>query len=136
MFAKLESGSAIVLAEINGLPEGAVVPKSNGRWVDVEQWIAENGPLPDYEYPPEAPDVPVQVTMRQARAALIITGNIDLIQPAIDAIADPVERALAQNEWDRSQTVERNRGLVQQLGAQLFTKEQLDDLFILADQQA
>ena len=80
--------------------------------------------------------IPDVVTMRQARAALIITGNIDKIQPAIDAITGPIERALAQNEWNTSQTVERDRGLVQQIGSALFTKDQLDDLCILAGQQA
>lgn len=80
--------------------------------------------------------IPRTVTMRQARAALIITGNIGLIQPAIDAIEDDTERALAQNEWDNSGAVERDRGLVQMLGLSLFTKEQLDQLFILAAQQA
>lgn len=53
MFAKLKNGNAICLEPYNGLNEGAVVPPSNERWADVEQWIAENGPLPDYDYPPE-----------------------------------------------------------------------------------
>lgn len=79
--------------------------------------------------------IPRTVTMRQARAALIMTGNIGLIQPAIDDIQDDTERLLAQNEWDYSSTVERDRGLVQMLGLSLFTKEQLDQLFILAAQQ-
>lgn len=64
MFAKLKDGSAICLAEYNGLPEGAVIPKSNGRWTDVEAWIADNGPLEEYEYPPVPPPVKTQFSSR------------------------------------------------------------------------
>lgn len=77
--------------------------------------------------------VPTQVTMRQARAALIIAGLHDAVYDAINAIEDEQDRALALNEWERSQVVERNRGLVVELAAAIgLSESQLDDLFIFA----
>jgi len=62
MFAKLKGGNAICLEEYNGLNAGAIVPKSNARWADVEQWIEDNGPMPDYDYPPEPEPVKTRFT--------------------------------------------------------------------------
>lgn len=106
-----------------------VISQDDGNWVAVNMTQEEI----DERYEASIPRV---ITMRQARAALIITDNLQYIQPAIDAIEDPTEKALAQNEWDWSSTVERDRGIVQSIGLSLFTKEQLDQLFVLASQQA
>lgn len=77
--------------------------------------------------------VPDSVTARQAEQALILAGLYDRVEPAIDAIANPKERALVRSEWRRSQTFERTRpallGLAQALG---MSSAQLDDLFRLA----
>jgi DnaJ-domain-containing protein 1 len=53
--------------------------------------------------------VPQSVTRRQARQALLIAGKLSQVQPAIDAIADPLQRGMVQIEWDDSQTFERQR---------------------------
>lgn len=55
------------------------------------------------------PVVPTRVTRRQARQALLLTDKLALVQPAIDAIPDAVQRGMAQIEWDDSQDFERNR---------------------------
>lgn len=79
--------------------------------------------------------VPTQVTMRQARAALILAGLMPAVEAALNAISDPTQKALALNEWERSTVVERDRGLVQQMAAQLgMTSAQLDALFVQAAQ--
>lgn len=41
-----------------------------------------------------------RITRAQAKAWLILNGLIDQVQPLIDAIPDPVQRALVQNDWD------------------------------------
>lgn len=76
--------------------------------------------------------VPHEVTMRQARQALILAGLDESVESAVDAIPG-VAGKLARAEWDKSQTVQRNRPLVNQLGAALgLTPQQIDALFITA----
>lgn len=84
--------------------------------------------------PPPAPIViPSEVTRAQARGALILDGLIDSVQPAINAIADPMQRALAQNDWDNRLTFRRdNPTLVALATALSLTEEQLDSLFTTA----
>lgn len=77
--------------------------------------------------------VPQSVTRRQAKQALMLAGLLDNIQPAIDAIANPVQRQFVQIEWDDSQAFERNRPALIALATALgMTSEQLDALFITA----
>lgn len=73
------------------------------------------------------------ITRAQAKAALIISGLIGQVQPAIDAIPDPLQRALAQNDWDERLTFERSNPTLAAMAAALgMTDAQLDDLFALA----
>lgn len=77
--------------------------------------------------------VPAKVTRRQARQALLIAGLLDDVQPAINAIADPMQRGLAQIEWDDAQEFDRHRPLLMQLATALgLDDEALDNLFIQA----
>lgn len=79
--------------------------------------------------------VPQTVTRRQARQALLLAGLLDNVQPAIDSIANPVQRSMAQIEWDDSQQFERKRPLLIALAAALgLGEEALDNLFIQAAQ--
>lgn len=79
--------------------------------------------------------VPQSVTRRQVRQALLLAGLLDNVQPAIDSIADPVQRSMAQIEWDDSQQFERKRPLLVSLAAGLgLGEEALDNLFIQAAQ--
>lgn len=73
-----------------------------------------------------------EVTMRQARLALLQSELLHLVDGAIDSMDEPA-RSAARIEWEYSQTVERHRPFVQQLGAVLeLTDEQMDDLFKMA----
>lgn len=73
------------------------------------------------------------ITRAQAKAALIISGLIAQVQPAIDAIPDPLQRALAQNDWDERLHFERSNPTLAAMAAALgMTDAQLDDLFALA----
>ena len=82
---------------------------------------------------PVAQAIPQAVTRRQARQALLLAGVLGSVQSAIDGIADPVQRGMAQIEWDDSQAFERNRPLLIALGAALgLDSAELDQLFITA----
>jgi hypothetical protein len=84
------------------------------------------------------PEVPKQVTRRQARLAMFLTpmGNtnlLDFVPTLIASIEDPTERRMSEIEWQDSQVFERDRPIVNTLGAQAgLTKEQIDQLFIQA----
>jgi hypothetical protein len=83
---------------------------------------------------PQSPGsgVPQEVTMRQARLALLGAGLLDDVDAAINAMAEPAKTA-AKIEWEYSQTVQRHKGLVAQIGSALgLTSEQIDDLFVMA----
>lgn len=87
------------------------------------------------EIPPLPADstVPQEVTRRQARQALRLAGKLDMVQPAIDAIADPLQRGLMQDEWDESVMFQRRRPSLMQMGAAIgLTEADMDQLFILA----
>lgn len=80
------------------------------------------------------PRVPEKVTARQAVQALISVNKLHLVQPAIDAIADPIQRAMVQAEWDKSQDFERNRPTLVALATAIgIDAAGLDALFIAAE---
>jgi hypothetical protein len=77
--------------------------------------------------------VPRVVTRRQAKAALLLAGLLDSVQPAIDAIPDVTQRALMQLEWNEAMEFERTRPSLIQLAAALGLGDaELDQLFIAA----
>lgn len=78
------------------------------------------------------PPVPAEVTMRQARLALLAIGKLDQVVPAIEAL-EGAERGVARIEWEFSSAVVRSRPLVVMLGLALgLDDEALDQLFITA----
>ena len=79
-----------------------------------------------------APLVPSEVTMRQARLALLGAGKLTLVDAAIDALPEP-QRSAARIEWEYSSAVQRHNGFVEALGPALgMTPEQIDALFVAA----
>lgn len=85
--------------------------------------------------PPPAPPAPVpdNVTMRQARLALLGAGLLDDVDAAIAAIPNETQRRAAQIEWEYATTVERASPLIGQLAPALsLTEAQMDQLFIAA----
>lgn len=73
------------------------------------------------------------VTPRQIRQALILSGiSIAQIESALDSLPEPI-KSLAKTEWEYSNAFERNRPLVEQMGAMLgWSSEQLDNLWLFA----
>lgn len=76
--------------------------------------------------------VPLQVTLRQAKLALLGAGLLETVDATIAALEGPAGVA-ARIEWEYAQTVDRTSPLVQGLAAALsLSDEQLDDLFEVA----
>ncbi len=77
--------------------------------------------------------VPESVTKRQGRQQMILMGIIGMVQPAIDAIEDPIQRALVQSFWDDSSDYEREHPQMVELAAAIgITESQLDQAFVQA----
>lgn len=84
-------------------------------------------------YVPPTPVVPLAVTRRQARQALLLRNKLNLVQPAIDAIPDVTQRALMQIEWDDSLDFVRTRASVIAIGAAIgLDSAALDEMFTFA----
>lgn len=92
----------------------------------IADWIAEgNTPLPSDNLPVKV----TRVTMRQARLALLGADLLSTVNAAIAAMTGTQGEA-ARIEWEYSQEVQRDRGLVAALGTSLgLTEAQLDALF-------
>lgn len=85
------------------------------------------------------PVIPQKATRRQAKQALLLTKDaldatlLSKVQPAIDAIADPTQKAMMQIEWDESQEFHRNRPSLISLGTAIgLDSAAIDALFVLA----
>lgn len=98
-----------------------------------DQWQAfvEGDTLPAQ---PPPPTVPASVPRLKARKALAFAGIFAQVQPAIDAITDPVQRALAQVLWEDSPTFDRNDPVLIQLARNMgLSDAAVDSLFIQAN---
>lgn len=77
-------------------------------------------------------EVPSEITMRQARLALLGAGKLASVSAAIISMPEP-QKSKATIEWEYSSGVLRHNGFVSQLGTVLgLTEQQIDELFILA----
>lgn len=82
------------------------------------------GQVETQSYTPDN-SVPLSVTQRQAKLALLAEGILDEAQDAITAAG-----AAAQIEWDSAHEFKRDHPLILGIGASLgLTSEQIDDLF-------
>lgn len=124
-YAIIENNQVVNICEADGpLPGLQMVPAGNtariGDLFDGEVFTAQPVVLP----------VPASVTRRQARQALVLAGKFDLVQPAIDAIPNALQRKLMQIEWDDSQAFERDRPSLIAIGGAIgLTSAEVDDLF-------
>ena len=87
----------------------------------------------NFTSPPQpTPSVPQEVTMRQARLALLEKGLLANVQPAINSLPEP-DKTKAQIEWEYSNALQRGNPFVAVLGTALgLSSQDLDDLFIQA----
>lgn len=106
-------------------------PNRNPDYLAYLAWLeAGNTPEPADPLPVV---VPQTVTRAQGIAALILSGKDSLVQQVIDSIPDPIQRKLAQNDWDNRLTFERDNQRLQAIASALDID--LDAMFILAAQQ-
>ena len=109
--------------------DGEIVPYTLTK-AEVDAVITRNISVAAYAAVVQIPD---KITRRQAKQQLLIAGLLHLVQPAIDAIADPMQRELAQIYWTESNDFERNNPFLIQLARTIgITDSQLDQLFIEA----
>ena len=87
--------------------------------------------IDDYTPPPPPPPTPpAEITMRQARLALLGAGKLAAVDAAIATMPEPNKTA-AKIEWEYSNSVLRHNGFVSALGPMLgLTEAQIDALFI------
>lgn len=106
-------------------------PNTNPDYLAYLAWLeAGNVPEPADPLPVVVPRI---VTRAQGIAALILSGKDTLVQQVIDSVADPVQRKLAQNDWNNRLTFERDNPRLNAIAAALSID--LDAMFILAAQQ-
>ncbi|MCO5082660.1 MAG: hypothetical protein M9955_13515 [Rhizobiaceae bacterium] len=88
------------------------------------------------DFAPPVPTTPIvmEVTMRQARLALLYAGLGAQVDAAIDALPEP-QKSATRIEWDFAKTLRRDHAMVPMLAAALsLTEEDLDILFYEASQ--
>lgn len=97
-------------------------------WTE-EQWAEK---LSRYSRPPAVDPIP-DVTPRQIRQALVLSGvSMSTIESALASLPEPT-KSLAQIEWEYSTMFIRSNPLVAQVGVALgWTSEQLDNLWKFA----
>jgi hypothetical protein len=105
-----------------------VIELIDGEWTQL--WTVRE--MTPEELEAAKPPVPQEVTMRQARLALLAIGKLDQVAPAIESL-EGADRNVARIEWEFSGTVARNHSLVAMLGQALGLDEPaLDQLFVTA----
>lgn len=108
--------------------------EGNRHWREYQEWLAEgNTPEPEFTDEELAAKQQVErdaqeVSMRQARLALLAAGLLDDVETGITAL----DKA-AQIEWEYATSVKRGSALVASIAAALsLSDDQLDDLFTAA----
>ena len=90
----------------------------------------------DFPPPEVVPVIPVSVSMKSARKALILAGiPMATINAAFDAIPDATQKELAKIDWEFSSVVLRDSPLVASMaGALGLSSAEVDGLFVAASQ--
>lgn len=123
----VDSGTLMGTLDVSGDAPSVAEPLVIEAFEDVGQGLLpEPGPI----------RTPHTVTRRQAKQQLLIDGILDQVQPAIDAIADDIQRAMVQIYWDDATEFERANGELIALATSLgLDDEAVDALFIAASQR-
>jgi len=110
--------------------------ESHGRALFAAAEAGEFGPIAAYVAPPPPPPfVPSQITRAQGKVVLIQMGLWPQVLAFVDAIEDPVEKAVAEVAINDTVHWQRNSPFLNQAATALeITQEQMDQLFIQASQ--
>lgn len=122
-YLRTRNGDFVVLT-IDGAETTVPLDPANSDYAAIEALVAA-GELTIAPYvPPPAPPV-TQVTMRQARLALLAADLLD----DVDAMVLQADRAV-RIDWEYATVVDRSSPLVAAIGSQLgLTDEQIDAMF-------
>jgi len=117
--------NAVIRVDISDVTSFVPCAPGNANYIRIQELVA-TGELVIASYvAPPAPPV-TQVTMRQARLALLAAGLLD----DVEAMLAQADRAV-QIEWEYAAVVDRSSALVQAIGAALGLSEQrIDELFV------
>jgi hypothetical protein len=110
------------------------VPGYAAQFIEVADEVKAGWKLVGGEWtePEPVSYIPQEVTMRQARLALLDAELLANVQPAINSLPEP-DKTKAQIEWDYSNALQRSNPFVDVLGAALgLSSQDLDNLFIQA----
>lgn len=129
MYKLTENG--VILTQEDGSKLSIPNADGNRHWLAYREWLAE-GNTPEPEFTAEelaakqqAERDAQEVSMRQARLALLAAGLLDQVEAGITGM----DKA-AQIEWEYATSVKRGSALVAAIAAGLsLTDAQLDDLF-------
>lgn len=125
------------IAELADAPFDIAEPM---HWIDAPAGTTTDGHAYDpatqaiVAYTPDsAPEaIPTEVTMRQARLALLAAGKLAGVDAAIASMPEP-QKTAANIEWEYSNALQRSNPFVSQLGAALGLDESgIDALFVEA----
>jgi hypothetical protein len=110
--------------------------EAHGRALFAAAEAGEFGPIAAYVAPPPPPPfVPSQVTRAQGKVVLIQMGLWPQVLAFVDAIEDPVEKAVAEVAINDTAHWQRNSPFLNQVAAaRNISQEQMDQLFIQASQ--
>jgi len=116
----------LALAEADYADLMGWIPAGNARIGDT--WDGK-----EFLAPVVIPSVPVSVTSRQAKRALLDAGLLDDVEDAIAAIPDKLERRRVQIDWIEAQDFRRDWPVLVSLAKSLgLDSAALDALFIEA----
>ena len=125
------------IAELSGAPFDVAPPM---HWVDAPSGTTLDGHAYDpvakaivaYTPDSELGASPTEVTMRQARLALLATGKLAGVDAAIASMPEP-QKTSASIEWEYGNALQRSNPFVAQLGAALGLDDaEIDALFVEA----
>ncbi len=127
------TGASRAVAPDEGLPAGWVRADAPPALADGQCAVFAGDGWVIYDAEPSVVvPVPAEVTMRQARLALLAAGKLAAVDAAINALPDPPKTA-ALIEWEYSNSVRRDSQFVALLGPALgLDAAALDALFVAA----
>ena len=131
-YAYVQNNTAVEVVQSN--PHMLFVPHYAAQFIEVADEVQAGWKLVGGEWEEPEPVIytPQEVTMRQARLALLENGLLANVQPAINSLPEP-DKTKAQIEWDYSNALQRGNPFVATLGTALgLNEEALDNLFITA----
>jgi len=110
--------------------------EAHGRALFAAAVAGELGPVAEYVAPsPVPPTVPASVTRAQGKVVLIQMGLWPQVVAYVDAIQDPIQKAIAEVAVYETLHWQRNSPFLNQAASALgITQEQMDQLFIAANQ--